>query len=125
MAGPGTPLVSEPTIWSARLLANLDKTYVYVAALTNRNYEGEVRAGGTVKAFWVSDVSVSNYTGGWSDADWQMLSDNEVTIQIDQQKKILVKVPDVRAQFSVLNLIEQATQRMAVAIGDAIDQYIA
>jgi hypothetical protein len=125
MAGPGTPLLSEPTIWSARLLANLDKTYVYVAALTNRNYEGEVRAGGTVKAFWVSDVSVSDYTGGWSDADWQLLSDNEVTIQIDQQKKILVKVPDVRAQFSVLNLIEQATQRMAVAIGDAIDQYVA
>ena len=125
MAEPGTPLLSEPTIWSARLLANLDKTYVYVAALTNRNYEGEVKAGGTVKAFWVSDVSVSDYTGGWTDADWQLLSDNEVTIQIDQQKKILVKVPDVRQQFSVLNLIEQATQRMAVAIGDAIDQYVA
>lgn len=125
MAGPGTPLLSEPTIWSARLLANLDKTYVYVAALTNRNYEGEAKAGGTVKAFYVSDVSVTNYTGGWTDADWATLQDNEVTIQIDQQKKILVKVPDVRAQFSVLNLIEQATQRMAVAIGDAIDQYVA
>ncbi|MDW8006436.1 MAG: hypothetical protein RMJ05_06925 [Thermomicrobium sp.] len=125
MAGPGTPLLSEPTVWSARLLAHLDKTYVYVAALTNRNYEGEARAGGTVKAFYVSDVTVSDYTGGWSDSDWAALSDNEVTIQIDQAKKILVKVPDVRDQFSVIDLIDQATQRMAVAIGDAIDQYVA
>jgi hypothetical protein len=106
-------------------LAQLDKTYVYVAALTNRNYEGEVRAGGTVKAFYVSDVSVTNYTGGWTDADWATLTDNEVTIQIDQQKKILVKVPDVRSQFSILNLIDQASQRMAVAIGDVIDQFVA
>lgn len=125
MAGPGTPLLSEPTIWSARLLANLDKTYVYVNALTNRNYEGEARAGGTVKAFYVSDVSVSNYTGGWTDADWATLSDNEVVIQISEQKKILVKIPDVRQQFSVINLIEQASQRMAVAIGDEIDKFVA
>ena len=125
MAGPGTNLLSEPTIWSARLLEHLDKTFVYVAALTNRNYEGEARAGGTVKAFWISDVSVSNYTGGWLDADWAVLTDNEVTIQIDQAKKILVKVPDIREQFSVINLIEQASQRMAVAIGDEIDRYIA
>lgn len=125
MAGPGTPMLSEPTLWSARLVANLDKTYVYVAALTNRNYEGEARAGGTVRAFYVSDVSVADYTGGWTDSDWQTLADNEVVIQISQQKRVLVKIPDVRQQFSVLNLVEQATQRMAVAIGDVVDQYIA
>lgn len=31
-----------PTIWSARLLAHLDKAHVY-AALVNRDYEGEIK----------------------------------------------------------------------------------
>lgn len=125
MAGPGTPLLSEPTVWSSRVLYYLDKTYVYVNALTNRDYEGEAKQGGTVKAFWVDNVTVSAYTGGWTDADWATLTDNAATVQIDQENKLLVKIPDVREQFSVLNLIEQGSRRMAVAIGDTIDQFIA
>ena len=31
-----------PTIWSARLLAHLDKAHVY-AKLVNRDYEGEIK----------------------------------------------------------------------------------
>ncbi len=32
-----------PTIWSARLLENLNKAHVY-SSLCNRDYEGEIRA---------------------------------------------------------------------------------
>ena len=127
-AGPsvsGTPLASEPTVWSARILEYLDKAYMYVQALTNRNYEGEAKKGGTVKAFYVSDVTVTDYTGAWTDADWETLGDNAVTVQIDKEKKVLIKVPAVRENFSMLQLIDQGSQRAAVAIGDVIDQAIA
>lgn len=124
-AGPGVPLASEPSIWSARILDYLDKDFVYVQVFTNRNYEGEAKRGGTVKAYYISDVLVTDYAGAWADGDWNALTDNEVTIQIDKQKKFLLKVPKVREQFSVLNLIDQGSQRAAVAIGDVIDQAIA
>lgn len=127
-AGPsvsGTPMASEPTLWSARILEYLDKSYMYVQALTNTNYEGEAKKGGTVKAFYVSDVAVTDYTGAWLDTDWALLGDNAVTVQIDKEKKILIKVPLVRENFSMLQLIDQGSQRAAVAIGDVIDQAIA
>ncbi len=124
-SGSGTPMASESTVWSARILQYLDKDFVYVQALTNRNYEGEAKKGGTVKAFYVSDVTVDDYTGGWTDADWDLLSDNEVTIQIDKEKKFLLKVPRVREKFSALQLVDQGSQRAAVAVGDVIDQAIA
>ena len=128
MAGPGnssTPLITEQTVWSARLLAYLDKTYVYVSALTNRDYEGEARKGGTVKILQIGDVAVSDFTGPWADADWQALNASSLDFQIDQEKKFLFKVPRVRQQFNEINLIDQGSQRAAVAVGDVVDQYIA
>lgn len=128
MPGPsvsGTPLASEPTVWSSRILEYLDKTFVYVAALTNRNYEGEAKQGGTVKMFRVNAVSVSDYDGAWTDADWTALGDTEFSLQIDQEKKFLFKLSDVREQFSVLQMIDQGSQRAAQAVGDTVDQYIA
>ncbi|MBE0430105.1 MAG: hypothetical protein IBX61_09600 [Thermoleophilia bacterium] len=112
-------------MWSARILEYLDKDFVYVQALTNRNYEGEAKKGGTVKAFYVSDVSVTDYTGGWTDNDWTALGDNAVDIQIDKEKKFLFKVPKVRENFSELQLIDQGSQRASQAVGDVIDQAIA
>lgn len=117
--------VSQPTLWSARILEYLDKVLVYKTALTNNNYEGEAKEGGTVKAFYVSDVSTSAYAGGWDDSDWAELTDNAVTITIDQKTKFLFKVTRVDSEFSAINLIDQGSQRAAQAVGDTVDQYIA
>ncbi|MEO5929751.1 MAG: hypothetical protein ABIR47_07455 [Candidatus Kapaibacterium sp.] len=117
--------LSDPTIWSARVLGYLDKTLIYKAAFTNNDYEGEAKSGGTVKSFYLSDVSVTDYTGTWDDTDWTELTDNEKSFTIDQLKKVLAKIPDVSQQFSVLNLIDQGSKRIAYAIGDIIDQFVA
>lgn len=116
---------SVPTLWSARILEYLDKTYVYKAALTNNRFEGTPRAGGTVNSYYLSDVSTSAYSGSWDDADWTELTDNEKTITIDQETKVLAKIPRLSESGSVLSLVDQGSQRMAQAIGDTIDQYIA
>lgn len=128
MAGPnvsGTPLNSEPTVWSSRVLYYLDKTYVYVSALTNRDYEGEAKAGGTVKVFRVNNVSVSDHTGPWTDNDWQALGDTAYELQIDQEKRFIFKLSRVREQFSAIRMLDQGSQRAAQAIGDVIDQFVA
>ena len=53
--------LSQPKLWSARLLAHLDKTFVYGAAFTNRNYEGEIKdAGSSVRILQVGDVTIPN-----------------------------------------------------------------
>jgi phage I-like protein len=125
LAGPGTPLLSEATIWSARTLEQLDKEFVYVRAFTNRDYEADARLGGTVNMYYFNSVGVTNYTGGWVDADWTALGDNQVVLQIDQQKKVLFKVPRVRQQFNQIDLLEAGTARAAQDIGDVIDLFIA
>ena len=51
-----------PTIWSARLLAHLDKAHVY-ANLVNRDYEGEIKNfGDKVKINQIGDITIKNYT---------------------------------------------------------------
>ena len=49
-----------PTIWSARLLAHLDKKHVY-AALVNRDYEGEIKYyGDTVMINQFGDITIQD-----------------------------------------------------------------
>lgn len=116
---------SLPTVWQARILKYLDELAVYLNALTNSNFEGTPRVNGTVKAYRVSNVGVSDYDGAWTDSDWEELQDVEFTLTIDQAKKVLVKVPDTKDNQSIINYIDQGGQRTAQAISDVIDQFIA
>ena len=46
-----------PQVWSARLLAHLDKAHV-LTNLVNRDYEGEIRQyGDTVKITQIGDIT--------------------------------------------------------------------
>lgn len=98
---------------------------MYRRVLTNSNYAGEAKQGGTVRAFWVSEISVSDYAGAWPESEWELLSQAESVMQIDQAKKIIFKVPDVRGEFNVLNLIDEGAKRAAQAIAVTIDSFIA
>ena len=62
-----------PAIWSARLLAHLDKKHVY-ASLVNRDYEGEIRNfGDTVKINQIGDITIKDYQKGQDIADPEAL----------------------------------------------------
>jgi len=111
-----------PTIWSARLLANLDKRLVF-AQLTNRNYEGEIRqAGDTVKINKLSNLTVSDYTGSIT---YETPQSTQVTLTVDQQKYVAYKVDDVIAVQANVDLVDAYQARAAYALADAVDQYIA
>ncbi|WP_027633065.1 P22 phage major capsid protein family protein [Clostridium hydrogeniformans] len=113
-----------PQIWSARLLANLDKKLVYANAV-NRDYEGEIKSfGDTVKINKMGNVTVKDYKDGKID-DPEELSSEQTILTIDQAKYFNFKVDDVdRAQANV-KLVDKGMERASYAIQDVIDQYIA
>jgi hypothetical protein len=120
-----TPFLSESIVWSAKIVENLYKNLAYVAAFTNRDYEGEARQGGTVRIFRTGGVAVTPYAGPWVDADWQNLSDSSQDLQISQGRKFLFQLPDVNEAFTAIRMIEKASAEAAYSMGDAIDQWIA
>ena len=115
-----------PELWSARLLQNLDKTFVYPQC-ANRTYEGEVRnLGDTVHIQKFGDIEVADYTkaGGVGEPK-DPGAGSTVALVIDQAKYFNFKIEDIEAVQANVNLMEKAMQRAAYAIGDVIDKYIA
>lgn len=113
-----------PTIWSARLLANLDKNFVYAGAV-NRDYEGEIKKfGDTVKINQMGNVTVKDYIDGQIDEP-EELNSNQTILTIDQAKYFNFKVDDIDKAQSNVGLVDKGMSRASVAIKDVIDQYIA
>lgn len=110
-----------PTIWSARLLANLDKALVY-GNLVDRSYEGEVRFGNTLRLNRPDSITVGNYTGT---VTYQTPTSTQRTLTIDQQRYFAFKVDDISRVQANVNLVDAYSQRAAYALADSVDQYIA
>lgn len=110
-----------PTIWSARLLANLDKSLVALQ-MVNRDYEGEIQAyGDTVKINQLGNITIKDYDGSDIDDPEEIDSDQQ-TLVIDQAKYFNFAVKDVdRAQANV-NLLDGSMGRAAYNLADVIDQ---
>ena len=112
-----------PQIWSARLIANLDKNFVYPLCV-NRDYEGEIRGlGDTVKINQLGNVTIGDYKGTLS-APEEITSEQKV-LTIDKAKFFNFKVDDIQKMQSNVDLIDKAMARASVGIADVIDQDIA
>ncbi|MBK6750896.1 MAG: hypothetical protein KA956_07760 [Pyrinomonadaceae bacterium] len=116
-----------PTVWAARLLTALNNSLVYGQAnVCNRDYEGEIqKAGNTVKIASIGEVSVNNYTKDADIADPEILSDDDQTLLIDQQKYFNFYVDSVdRAQQNV-NVLDEAMRQAGWKLRNVADTYIA
>lgn len=114
-----------PTIWSARLLAHLDKKHVY-AALVNRDYEGEIRNyGDTVKINQIGDVTIKKYTKGNDIEDPEDLSGSQTMLTIDQAKYFNFSIDDVDAAQVNPKLMDEAMKRAAYGMNDTTDTFLA
>lgn len=110
-----------PTIWSARLLANLDKSLVALQ-MVNRDYDGEIKQyGDTVKINQLGDITIKDYTGADID-DPEELDSTDQTLVIDQAKYFNFAVKDVDKAQANVNLLDGSMQRAAYAMADVIDQ---
>nr|DAI52415.1 MAG TPA: Major capsid protein [Caudoviricetes sp.] len=113
-----------PQIWSARLLAHLDKIHVY-AGLVNRDYEGEItQFGDTVKINQIGDITIKKYTGAKID-DPDELTGEQNTLVIDQANYFNFAIKDVDNAQTNPKLMNEAMARAAYGLNDTIDSLLA
>lgn len=116
-----------PQIWSARLLENLNKQFVYgQPGVINREYEGEISAAGnTVKIHSIGRVSVGNYTKNTNMSAPETLTDAELTLLIDQSKYFNFQIDDVDKAQTLPKVMDAAMREAGIALADTADQFIA
>ena len=113
-----------PQIWSARLLAHLDKIHVY-AGLINRDYEGEIKQfGDTVKINQIGDITIKKYTGAAIDAPDDLTGEQD-TLTIDQANYFNFAIKDVDNAQTNPKLMNEAMARAAYGLNDTVDSLLA
>ncbi|AVK84443.1 P22 coat protein - protein 5 domain protein [Lysinibacillus sp. B2A1] len=116
-----------PTIWSARLLHNLQKSLVFgQIGVINRDYEGEIKAyGDTVKINGIGAVSVGDYTRNSDMTDPEELSDHTRSLVIDQSKFFNFQIDDLDKIQQNPKLMDAAMREAAYALANVSDRFIA
>jgi hypothetical protein len=116
-----------PQIWSARILAKLEKNLVFAQpGVVNRDYEGDIRADGDrVHIHSFNDLTVSSYTKNSTTISYENLTDSRVTLLIDQSKYFAFSIDDIDAAQMRPKLIDAASDRAAYQLAEVADSYIA
>jgi N4-gp56 family major capsid protein len=116
-----------PQIWSARILAKLEKNLVFAQpGVVNRDYEGDIRADGDrVHIHSFNDLTVSSYTKNSTTITYENLTDSRVTLLIDQSKYFAFSIDDIDAAQMRPELIDAASDRAAYQLAEVADSYVA
>jgi hypothetical protein len=113
-----------PTLWSARLLANLDKAHVY-GAIVNRDYEGEIKKqGDSVKINQMGEITIGDYAKADIGSAEELTSAQKI-LTVDQAKYFNFQVDSVDQAQANIKLMDKAMERAGVAMADVVDKYIA
>jgi hypothetical protein len=116
-----------PSVWSSRLLSNLNTALVYgQAGIINRDYEGEISgAGSSVKINSIGRVTVSDYTKNTDHAAPETLTDAQRTLLIDQQKMFNFQVDSVDQAQQTPKVMDEAMKEAGYALAKVTDSFIA
>lgn len=110
-----------PTIWSAAILENF-KTAQAIIPTLNRQYEGEVANGNTVKITGITSPSIQDYASSRT-LTVDALSDSTQSLAIDQMKAISFKVDDVD-RVQAAGSFEPVTADAGRALAEDAEQFI-
>ena len=116
-----------PSIWSARILAKLEKNLVFAQpGVVSRDYEGDIRRDGDrVHIHSFNDLTVSSYTKNSTTISYENLTDTRVTLLIDQAKYFAFKVDDIDTAQGRPEIIDAAADRASYQLAEDADSYIA
>jgi len=116
-----------PQIWSARILAKLEKDLVFgQEGVVTREYEGDIRADGSqVHIHSFNDVTVSAYTKNSTTLTYEQLADSRVTLLIDQSFSFSVRLDDIDAAQMRPKILDAVADRAAYQLAEQADGYIA
>ena len=117
----------QPTIWSAQLLDTLKNSLVFGApGVANRDYEGELAYGTSVKITDISNPTIGTFTKD-TDLTIQALTDATRSLTIDQQKYFAFEVDDLDKVQSRNGgaILDQAAVQAAYSLRNVADTVIA
>jgi hypothetical protein len=116
-----------PQIWSARILAKLEKNLVFAQpGVVNRDYEGDIRQDGDrVHIHSFNDLTIGTYVKNTTTISYEQLTDTRVTLLIDQAKYFAFKVDDIDTAQMRPELIDAAADRAAYQLAEDADSYVA
>ncbi|MDN0191173.1 MULTISPECIES: phage capsid protein [unclassified Bacillus (in: firmicutes)] len=116
-----------PTLWSARLLYNLQKNLVYgQPGVINRDYEGEIKnLGDSVTINNIGRVSVGDYTKNADMDSPQTLDDQSRNLVITEMKYFNFQIDDVDKIQQNPKLMDEAMKEAAYALKNKADSFIA
>ncbi len=86
----------QPTIWSAALIERFNTTNFLIPGL-NRDYEGVLASGNTVKMTSVTTPSIVDYKAAGRTITASALTDSSQSLVIDQEKAFSFYVDDIDA----------------------------
>ncbi len=111
------------TIYSQKAL-KFFRTASVVDGITNNDYLGEISAfGDTVRIIKEPTITVSSYVRG-ATLTPQALTDNELTLTIDQANEFSFQVDDLEAKMAHVNWKELATSGGAYALKNKFDKEV-
>jgi N4-gp56 family major capsid protein len=115
-----------PSIWSARILAKLEKILVYAQpGVANRDYEGEIRAAGDrVHVHSFADLTIGTYVKDSTTITYENLTDSRVTLLIDQAKYFAFRVDDINTAQMFPKIIDSAADRASYQLAEVADRYV-
>jgi N4-gp56 family major capsid protein len=115
-----------PSIWSARILAKLEKNLVFAQpGVVNRDYEGEIRqSGDRVHVHAFNDLTIATYTKDVTTISYENLTDSRVTLLIDQSKYFAFRVDDVNTAQMHPKIIDAAADRASYQLAETADRYV-
>lgn len=95
-----------------------------VAGITNNDYMGEISAfGDTVNIIKAPKITISSRTRNEKITP-QALSDEQMTLIIDQSNQFSFIVDDIESRFSHMNWLTLATEEAAYSMKDAYDKEV-
>lgn len=114
-----------PEIFSKKVQVAFRKSSV-AEAITNTDYTGEIsQFGDTVNIIKEPQIAVADYTRHKATAtDQTDLTDEELTMQIDQAKYFQFVVDDLEKRFSHVNWQQVASDNAAYKLKDAMDSNV-
>src|SRR5215218_7277780 len=114
-----------PQIWSARILAKLEKNLVFAQpGVVSRDYEGDIRADGDrVHIHSFNDLTIGTYTKNSTTITYEQLTDTRVTLLIDQSKYFAFQVDDVHTAQLPRQLIDPPAACAAYPVAKAAHSY--
>lgn len=111
--------------WSAKIQEVHDSKLRY-AALCNRNYEGDVKANGSVKIFMPGEVDVNSYTRGSTTIAYGRATPGQQEMHITQRDYFALQYDDLEGllAFAKGAIWEATIERGTYKLGKTVDTYV-